>query len=292
MNSDQLGEGVVQRSGGRAVILGANGQLGRALTTALPGAAALGSADLDIGDDVAVERFDWSGVGLVYNAAAYTAVDRAESDRAAAWRVNAIGPANLARAAARHGFGVVHVSTEYVFDGTGFGPIPEDAPVAPISVYGASKAAGEIVVGHIPRHWLVRTSWVVGDGHNFVRTMLDLAGRGISPTVVSDQIGRPTFAHDLARALTEIVESEPGTYHLTNDGEPVSWAQLAREVFVHAGRDGADVRDVNTAEYFTDKPHAAARPANSVLDLSRATRAGLVMPAWRDSLTTYLRGAS
>ncbi|ANY05603.1 dTDP-4-dehydrorhamnose reductase [Pseudonocardia sp. HH130630-07] len=272
----------------RACVLGANGQLGRALTAALPDAVAHTRDGLDIGDAAAVAGHDFSGVDVVFNAAAHTAVDRAEAEIAAAWRVNALGPAHLADAAARHGFVLVHVSTEYVFDGTAPGPVPEDAPLAPLGVYGASKAAGELAVRSAPRHLVVRTSWVVGDGGNFVTTMARLAREGARPDVVDDQIGRPTFAPDLAAALITLAGTATGTFHVTGDGEPVSRHGLATEVFARCGRDPADVAPVTTAGYAAQRPGAAARPANSVLDLSRATRAGVSMPPWRDSLDRYL----
>ncbi|MBP2366369.1 dTDP-4-dehydrorhamnose reductase [Pseudonocardia parietis] len=272
----------------RACVLGANGQLGRALAAALPDAVALGRDGLDIGDADAVAAYDFSGVDVVFNAAAHTAVDRAEAEPAAAWRTNALGPAHLAAAAARHGFTLVHVSTEYVFDGTTPGPMPEDTPLAPLGVYGASKAAGELAVRAAPRHVIARTSWVVGDGANFVATMTRLAREGVSPTVVDDQIGRPTFASDLAAALIALAGREHGTYHVTNDGEPVSWHGLAREVFARCGRSPGDVRPVTTAQYTVDKPGMARRPANSVLDLSLLIRADVAMPPWRDSLDIHM----
>lgn len=275
----------------RACVLGANGQLGRALVAALPGAVALDRAALDIGDAGAVAAHDLTGVDVLVNAAAYTAVDRAETEPAAAWRANAAGPAHLAAAAREHGCLLVHVSTEYVFDGTAPGPVPEDAPPSPLGVYGASKAAGELAVrAALPeRHVIVRTSWVVGDGGNFVATMARLARDGARPAVVDDQVGRPTFAPDLAAALLLLAGSGAhGTFHVTGDGEPVSWHGLAREVFARCGRDPGDVRPVSTAEYTADRPHLARRPANSVLDLSRATRAGVTMPPWRDGLGAHL----
>ncbi|WP_075553317.1 dTDP-4-dehydrorhamnose reductase [Pseudonocardia sp. Ae505_Ps2] len=275
----------------RACVLGANGQLGRALVATRPDAVALDRAALDIGDADAVAAHDFTGVDVVFNAAAYTAVDRAETEPAGAWRANAAGPAHLAAAARHHGFLLVHVSTEYVFDGTAPGPVPEDAPLSPLGVYGASKAAGELAVrAALPdRHVIVRTSWVVGDGGNFVATMARLARDGVRPAVVDDQVGRPTFAPDLATALLVLAGSgQHGTFHATGDGEPVSWYQLAREVFARCGRDPGDVRPVSSSEYAADKPHLARRPANSVLELSRATRAGVAMPAWRDGLDQVL----
>jgi dTDP-4-dehydrorhamnose 3,5-epimerase len=269
----------------RAIILGAGGQLGRALSAALPTATALTRAELDLTDP---HSLDWSAYDTVLNAAAYTQVDRAERDRAAAWAANATGPAWLARTAAEHGLRLVHVSTEYVFDGTHSGPIPESLPVSPLSVYGASKAAGDAAVGVLPRHWIVRPTWVIGDGANFARTMRGLAERGVSPTVVADQIGRPTLAADLASGILALLDAEPGTYHLTNTGDPVSWADLARFVFERSGRAAADVTDTTTAEYFAGRD-AALRPANSVLDLTKAEKAGVTLPDWRASLEEYLR---
>ena len=275
----------------RFAVLGADGQLGRALTAALPDAVTFTRADLDITDAAAVAAVDWSRVDTVVNAAAYTAVDRAETPegRAAAWACNATAVGNLARAARDHDLTLVHVSTEYVFDGRHAGPIGEDVPLSPLGAYGASKAAGELAAALAPRHYVVRTSWVVGDGGNFVATMLGLAARGVSPTVVDDQVGRPTFADDLAAGILALLPAaSPGTYHLTNSGEPASWAEVARATFALVGRDPADVSTTSTAAYFADKPDAARRPLNSVLDLGRAAAAGVTLPPWRESLATYV----
>jgi dTDP-4-dehydrorhamnose reductase len=267
----------------RALILGAGGQLGRALSAALPSAVALTRADFDL---AAPAELPWSEYDTVLNAAAYTKVDQAERERAAAWAANASGPAWLARRAERHGFRFVHVSSEYVFDGLQEGPIGEEVAVAPLSAYGASKAAGDVAVG--PDHWIVRPTWVIGEGGNFARTMRSLAERGISPTVVADQVGRPTLAADLAAGIVALLDQEPGTYHLTNGGPAVSWADVARFVFSRSGRSEQDVTDTTTAAYFADKPGAATRPLNSVLDLTKAEKAGVTLPDWRSSLEEYL----
>jgi dTDP-4-dehydrorhamnose 3,5-epimerase len=271
-------------------ITGAAGQLGRALTALLPDAVALHHADLDITDPAAVRSHDWSGVDVLINAAASTAVDRAETreGRVAAWAANATAVAHLAAAANARGMTLVHVSSEYVFDGSATGPIVEDAPLCPLSAYGAAKAAGEIAATLAARHLVVRTTWVMGDGANFVRTMLDLAARRVSPAVVDDQIGRPTFADDLAAGIVALLTAPSGVYHLTNTGEPASWADVARATFALAGRDPADVTGTTTAAYFADKPHAARRPLNSVLDLTKATAAGVTLQPWRDSLAAYV----
>ena len=228
---------------------------------------------------------------MLVNAAAYTAVDGAETPegRVAAWAANATAVAHLAAAANAHGMTFVHVSSEYVFDGTATGPIVEDAPLCPLSTYGAAKAAGEIAATLAARHLVVRTTWVMGDGANFVRTMLDLAARRVSPAVVDDQIGRPTFADDLAAGIVALLGAPSGVYHLTNTGEPASWADIARATFALAGRDPADVIGTTTEAYFADKPHATRRPLNSVLDLAKASAAGVTLPPWQERLAAYVK---
>ncbi|WP_255621441.1 dTDP-4-dehydrorhamnose reductase [Pseudonocardia sp. DSM 110487] len=279
----------------RVLVLGAGGQVGRALAAALPDATALRRLDLDIAD-AADASIDWAAYDTIVNAAAFTDVDGAETveGRAAAWRANATGPAALAAICRRTGSTLVHLSTEYVFDGRSALPYPEDAPVCPLSAYGASKAAGDLAVQGVERHYLVRPSWVVGDGHNFVRTMLRLAGKGVEPSVVADQVGRPTFATELACAIVHLVTSGApyGTYHVTGGGEPASWADVARATFALAGHGDLRVTDTTTAEYFADKPHAARRPRNSVLDLSKAAAAGVELTDWRERLAEYVRSGS
>ncbi|HVL84614.1 MAG TPA: NAD(P)-dependent oxidoreductase [Pseudonocardia sp.] len=275
----------------RALILGAGGQIGRALGAALPHADALPRAALDIAT-AADADLDWSAYDVVLNAGAYTDVDGAQTPdgRVAAWRANATGPSVLAGLAHRHGFTLVHLSSEYVFDGRSTAPYREDDPPAPLSVYGATKAAGDLAVATVPGHYVVRPTWVVGEGRNFVRTMLGLAARGIAPTVVADQIGRPTFATDLAAGIVDLLTgaAPPGTYHLTNSGEPASWADVARAVFAAVGRADLAVTDTTTADYFADRPGAAPRPLNSVLDLGRARAHGIRLPDWRVALAGYL----
>jgi dTDP-4-dehydrorhamnose reductase len=278
----------------RAVILGANGQLGRALRLQFPDAVALDRAALDVADADAVAAYDWSSVDVVLNAAAWTAVDAAEDPanlaEVRAANVEAVG--HLADAATEHGFTLVHVSSEYVFDGRHEGPMPEDLEPSPLSVYGRSKADGDRQASKTERHYLIRTTWVVGDGNNFVRTMTSLADRGIAPSVVDDQVGRPTFATDLAAGIAHLLGTGApfGTYNLTCDGEPASWAEVAEAVFEARGRRSDDVTRVSTAEYFAGTPAAAVRPLNSVLDLSRITATGFRPRNWRAALVDYLAG--
>ncbi|MGD9525747.1 SDR family oxidoreductase [Pseudonocardia sp.] len=275
----------------RVIVTGAGGQVGRALTALLPGATALTHAQLDLAD---AAGFGWGGYDAVINAAAWTDVDGAQTSegRRAAWRINATGPAALAAVARRHGLLVVHYSSEYVFDGHAEKPYTEDDPVAPLSAYGASKAAGDLAVASVERHYVLRPTWVVGEGRNFVTTMLGLAARGIAPTVVADQVGRLTFAADLAAATVALLDERVphGTYHVTGRGEPASWADVARAVLALAGSPLA-VADTTTAEYFAGRPHAAPRPLNSVLDLGRAEAAGLPLAPWREGLAAYVSAA-
>jgi dTDP-4-dehydrorhamnose 3,5-epimerase len=275
-----------------AVILGAGGQLGRALRAEFPDAVPLDRTALDVSDAAAVAAYDWSDVDVVLNAAAYTKVDAAQdpANLAEVRAANADAVGYLAEQAERWRFMLVHVSTEYVFDGSHPGPIPEDLPFSPLSVYGRTKADGDRHATAVERHYLLRTTWVVGDGGNFVRTMASLAGRGVLPAVVDDQVGRPTFTADLAAGIRHLIETGApfGTYNLTCDGDPVSWAGLASAVYEACGRRADDVRRVSTAEYFADKPDAAPRPLNGVLDLSKITATGFRPRDWRHALGEYL----
>jgi dTDP-4-dehydrorhamnose reductase len=274
------------------VIVGANGQLGRALRREFPDAVALDRSGLDVTDAAAVRNYRWGDVDLVLNAAAWTAVDAAEEpanlEAVRAANVDAVG--YLARAVRTSGATLVHISSEYVFDGKHEGPMPEDWPANPLSVYGQSKADGDTQASHVTKHYLVRTTWVVGDGGNFVRTMAGLADRGVSPTVVDDQIGRPTFTADLAAGIAHLVRNRApyGTYNLTNSGDPVSWADVAAAVFAARGRSADDVGRTSTEAYFADKPQAAVRPLNGVLDLSKIIATGFTPRDWRVALAEYL----
>lgn len=280
----------------RTLVVGANGQLGRALRTELGEAAHIEYAtreDLDLAAaDLATAR-RWRDYGVIINAAAYTKVDLAETadGRADAWAANATAVAQLARVAAENGITLVHVSSDYVFDGAKDSPYSETDTVAPLGVYGQAKAAGDIAAATAPRHYVVRTSWVIGDGNNFVRTMASLAERGIDPKVVDDQVGRLTFTRDIARGILHLLESGApyGVYNLTGGGEPTSWADVAREVFRLGGHDPHRVTGVSTDEYFAGATAAVApRPRNSMLDLAKIEESAFsVRPAF-ESLADYL----
>ena len=267
----------------KTLILGGKGQLGRALAVEFPGATSVDLDELDLTDPAQVEAWPWAEYHLVLNAAAWTNVDGAETPdgRAGAWKANATVPAMLARIASQHRQTLVHVSSDYVFDGTKSG-WTEDDDLAPLSVYGQSKAAGDLAVSVTPRHYLLRTSWVVGDGKNFLRTMADLAARGISPSVVDDQVGRLTHTSNLAAAIAHLVRTNApyGTYNCTDGGDEVSWADIAKAVYARAGRSAEDVTPVSTETYYAGQGHIAPRPARSTLDLSKLEATGYVVPVY------------
>lgn len=269
----------------RYVVLGAHGMLGRDLVRALDGreVVALGRVDVDVTDRAGL-REALAEADVVVNAAAYTRVDDAESDEAAAAAVNARGAGNAAAAAAAAGARFVQVSTDYVFDGTGSQPYAEDAPLAPLGAYGRTKAEGErLVADEHPEPFIVRTAWLYGEhGSNFPRTMVRLARDRETLDVVTDQLGQPTWSLDLARAIVALVDSDapPGVYHGTNAGV-ASWFDLAREVFIRTGLDPERVRPTDSAAFVRPAP----RPAYSVLGHDAWRAAGLTPPRpWREAL--------
>lgn len=272
-------------------IVGANGQLGTALRTKYPNAKFADVSELDITDKASVDAFDWSGIEAILNAAAYTNVDGAETPegRIAAWKVNAQALQYLCHQARKHDITLVHISSDYVFDGT-IVPHAEDEPLSPLSVYGASKAAGDLLVQQLDKHYLLRTTWVIGEGKNFVRTMLGLAEKGISPTVVADQIGRLTFTSELVRIIDHLLATQAtyGTYNATNDGSVKSWADITRDIFTLAGYNDLSVTDTTTAEYFAGKEGIAPRPLGSEMDLTKLQATGFESRSWYDDLREYI----
>jgi dTDP-4-dehydrorhamnose reductase len=282
----------------RVLVCGANGQLGRELQRARWPASfevlPLSRAQLDIADAGAVaERIAELQPALIVNAAAYTAVDRAEEEPAKAFSINGAGVAHVARAAERCGAHLLHVSTDYVFDGSGDGWYRESDPIKPLGVYGRSKAEGERAALEYSRATVLRTAWLYGAlGANFVTTMLRLARERPVIGVVADQMGCPTAAADVAAALVEISRAaldralEGQLFHLVS---PVAatWHELAAEVFriSRAGFHG-EFRALTTAEY----PTRAVRPRNSRLDTALIhAQLNVRLPDWHDSLATVVR---
>ena len=226
----------------------------------------------------------------IVNCAAYTAVDACETNRDLAFKVNTIGARNLAIAAEETGAKLVHVSTDYVFDGTKQGAYYETDPTGPRSVYGATKEAAERMVKELcHRHFILRTAWLYGDGKNFAKTMLRIAENNSKVRVVCDQFGTPTSTLELTKGIDSLLFSDNyGLFHATCEGQ-CSWADFAKEVFRLAGKD-MEVEYVTTAQYLADYPQQAARPANSVLEnyMFKMTN-GHMFATWEEAIAEYMK---
>ena len=280
------------------LITGCNGQLGREMRNVLSERESEYNViytdveELNITDEQAVESFfAQNHIDVVVNCAAYTAVDKAESEPELCNLINCVAVENLAKAAKAHGAKLIHVSTDYVFDGNGTSPYQEDAPTCPKSVYGSTKLAGEIAISKILGEdcAIVRTAWLYSPyGKNFVKTMLNLGRTTSTLTVVADQVGTPTYALDLAKAIMAIIAHDAwcgGIYHFTDEGV-TNWCEFTREIHRQAGITGCEVKAITTDQY----PTAAKRPAYSVLDKSKIKNTfGINIPQWQDSLTHCLR---
>ncbi|MBI4949834.1 MAG: dTDP-4-dehydrorhamnose reductase [Deltaproteobacteria bacterium] len=289
----------------KVLVTGANGQLALDLIPLLESGghtvAGFDSRSLDITDP---ERVGFEAArlrpGCIINTAAYTLVDLAEKERERAFAVNRGGARNLARAAAFIGATLIHVSTDFVFDGRKSTPYIEDDLTGPLSVYGASKLAGEEeILKHLPEHFIIRTSWLYGmTGNNFVKTILRLAHERDTIRVVYDQAGTPTWTRDLAGVIVTVVDAieagtlDYGTYNYSNEGV-ASWYDFAEAVVEESRRMGASLKcraiePILTAEY----PTPAKRPAYSVLDKRKIKKAfGVSIPHWRASLVKMLEEA-
>lgn len=279
------------------LVTGANGQLGcemQRLGAVSPNNYIFTDvAELDVTDAGAVLRAaEQTRAEAIVNCAAYTNVERAEEDEATADRLNRLAPANLAAAAAATGATLIHISTDYVFDGTAHTPYTEQAPTAPLGIYGRTKLAGEQAVEASGCSYLIlRTAWLYSAfGNNFLKTMLRLTAERESLNVVFDQIGTPTYAGDLALGIFSVIEGQQfrgheGLYHFSNEGV-CSWYDFAVEIAVAAGHDKCRIEPCHTAEY----PSKAPRPAYSVLDKSKfKTTFGIEIPHWRESMLYCLK---
>lgn len=288
-------------SGLRLVVTGRDGQVTRALQ-ALAGpeleVIAFGRETFDLAaEGDATDIFARENPDVIVNAGAYTAVDKAESERELAFAVNGRGAGRVAQAAAALKIPVIQISTDYVFDGAGQDPWREDDPANPIGAYGASKLAGEEAVRKTPDHAILRTSWVYAPwGANFVKTMLRLAETRPELRVVADQWGTPTSALDIAEAIVTVARNlaqRPtdanlrGTFHLTSQGE-TNWADFAREIFAQSfarGGPSATVVSIPGSDY----PTPARRPANSRLSTAKLAHLhGVRLPHWKESLSRVL----
>ncbi|MDR0987973.1 MAG: dTDP-4-dehydrorhamnose reductase [Prevotellaceae bacterium] len=278
----------------RILVTGAKGQLGnemQLLSKAHPHHTYLFTdvQELDICDEAAVQAcMSGEQIDLVVNCAAYTAVDKAEDNPELCHRLNAEAPGILARAAQAQGAAVIHISTDYVFDGTAHLPYTEEMKVCPNSVYGTTKAEGEqAVLAACPNSMVIRTAWLYSPfGNNFVKTMLKLGGERDAIGVVFDQIGTPTYAADLATAIYAAIDKGivPGIYHFSNEGV-CSWYDFTMAIHRLAGITGCRITPLHTSEY----PAKAPRPAYSVLDKTKIKKTfGIVIPHWEASLERCL----
>lgn len=256
----------------KLIITGCNGQLGRAMNKVLEGNSEYELVNTDVAElditniDAVLAFMEKEMPYAIVNCAAYTAVDACEVNKELAYKINAIGSRNLAIAAEKFGAKLVHVSTDYVFGGDAKSPYTEFDAVGPKSMYGFTKLAGENFVKEFSKHFfIVRTAWLYGDGKNFLRTMLKLSETHDEITVVDDQIGSPTSAMELARAISWLIPTENyGLYHGTCEG-CCSWADFTEAIFKKTGK-STKVIHVSTAEYQAAHPDSASRPAYSVLD--------------------------
>lgn len=285
----------------KILVTGCNGQLGRAINKEYAGedvrlintdvAEGEGILALDITNvDEVIKLVMKEKPEVIINCAAHTNVDKCEVEEELAYRINAIGPRNLAIAANKVGAKMVQISTDYVFPGNGTEPITEFDTPAPKSAYGRTKYAGELFVKEfVKEHFIIRTAWMYGDGHNFVKTMLKLAENHDTISVVRDQIGSPTSATEMARLIHYLEQTESyGTYHGTCEGV-CSWADFADAIFEIAGK-RVTVNHVTTEEYKQMNPNSADRPAYSVLDkyMLRLT-SDFRMADWQDALDVYMK---
>lgn len=271
----------------KILITGANGQLGTELAKLLPEAVLTDVADLDITDFQAVQHFvQEKQIKTIINAAAYTAVDKAEDEPLVAHKINVQGPENLAKTGCK----IIHISTDYVFDGTNHQPYRPEDKTNPVSVYGKTKAEGEnAVLKNAPTAAIIRTAWLYSPyGNNFVKTMRRLGAERDTLNVVADQIGTPTYAADLAKAIKQILpqlnEQTKGIYHFTNEGV-CSWYDFAVEI-MRLSKLSCKVLPMTSAEY----PSKAQRPFYSVLDKNKIKKTfHLEIPHWKESLEQCLK---
>ncbi len=285
----------------KIIVTGCNGQLGRAINLELPKDKyelintdvfqGEGIIPLDITNvDAVVDLARKTKASAIINCAAYTAVDKQESDIDLSYKINAIGPRNLAIAATEVGAKLVHVSTDYVFEGNGTRPYTEFDKTGPVSVYGKTKLAGEEMVKQFAKDFfIIRTAWLYGDGKNFVKTMLSLSEKYDEVSVVKDQLGTPTSTKELAKAIHFLLGTEDyGVFHGTCEGD-TNWADFTEEIFRIAGK-STRVNHVTTKEYTEKNPQAAPRPAYSILEnyMFKLT-SDFMFADWHDAIEVYLK---
>lgn len=286
----------------KIIVTGCNGQLGRAINKELGATGKYEIVNTDVFQGEGITPLDITNVDAVLdlartvkpsaiiNCAAYTAVDKQESDIDLSYKINAIGPRNLAIASTEVGARLVHVSTDYVFDGAANKPYIEFDKTGPVSVYGKTKLAGEELVKQFAKEFfIIRTAWLYGDGKNFVKTMLNLSENHDEVSVVKDQLGTPTSTKELAKAIHYLMGTDNyGTFHGTCEGD-TNWADFTEEIFRLAGKK-TKVNHVTTAEYLARNTQAAPRPAFSILEnyMFKLT-SDFMFADWHDAIADYLR---
>jgi dTDP-4-dehydrorhamnose 3,5-epimerase/reductase len=284
----------------RTLVTGGNGQVGLAIQKYveerhLDGFEFVDSDTFDITNPAAYENYDWDLYGTIINTAAFTAVDKAETPdgRKAAWNTNVNGVANLAKVATHHGITLVHISSDYVFDGT-TEQHTEDEGFAPLGVYGETKAAADAIVSTVPRHYIIRSSWIVGDGANFVMRMITLAQEAVktqkqTAQAPNDQFGRLTFVGDLVKGIFHLLNTNCtyGTYNLTGSGRVASWYDIASKIFELEGVDTKYI-DANSVDTYAEQTKGSKRPHYCALDLSKIRNTGFDPADWEQMLKTYI----
>lgn len=278
----------------RLLVTGAKGQLGRALARLVPAGVFLDRNSLDVTDREAVFRaIEHFGPEVIIHAAAYTGVDAAEADPEGAQLLNVEATRWVAEASRKFGSMMIYPSTDYVFSGEKLFPYREEDETRPLSVYGRTKLEGEDATKGAGIYLVVRTSWVFGEGTNFVRSIVKAAESQRELTIVDDQVGLPTYARDLAAGILALTSAGAnGTYHLAGGGEPASWADLA-EAALDLVKSGAAVRRVATSDYYSSREGPVApRPGYSVLDCSKAAEFGVRLRPWPEALAEYLKEES
>lgn len=279
----------------KIIVTGCNGQLGRAINKFYANRTDLELVNTDVDElditniDQVIDHVNGIKPYAIINCAAYTAVDACETNQDIAFKVNTIGPRNLAIAAQKAEAKIIHISTDYVFDGTKKGAYYETDATAPASVYGLTKEAAEkMVKDFCNRHFILRTAWLYGEGKNFAKTMLRIAETNNKVRVVCDQMGTPTSAWELTKGIDSLLFSDNyGLFHATCEGQ-CSWADFAKEVYRLAGKDMI-VEEVTTQQYLADYPQQAKRPANSVLEnyMFKMTN-GYQFASWEDAIKEYM----
>lgn len=277
----------------RILVTGSNGQLGKALQKVLPKKDSFFTTrkDFDITNEKeTVQQIASVRPEIVIHTAAYTDVDGCEKNPSLAFLINVKGTENIVLACQKIGAKAIYISTDFVFDGKKKSPYKEEDLPNPLSVYGKTKVQGEEIIKKLPKYYIIRTAWLFGNGKNFVRTILELSKKQKEIKVVNDQVGCPTYAFDLAKAIWQLIQKKSpfGVYHITNSGQ-CSWYEFAKEILKLEGKSKkVEIKPITSKEWQKIKPDSAKRPKYSVLDCSRVKKLGIKIRPWQEALKSYL----